>query len=230
MRRIVSLGTTLGLAALVAASWPPSSEGQAYPVSQRTPPIEGFILGGFSPTAGAAASYLQDGWILDGGFIYWLAHGDMFGLRTDLGYSEHQATSQFQSFGALASGQRVNDGWGSFTSLSSGLMIRAPATHWPRVYGLAQIGVTNTHVRLVQTFYVPGYYCDPFFYYCSFPVVGYASVYSHTINKFSWNLGIGLDFATRGIPAGWFLELQYRRVDTAPRTFEYWPVMVGVRF
>lgn len=223
MRRILALGL------LVAALWLSASHGQPTPASERSPPIEGFIFGGFSRTAGEAASYLQDGWIIDGGFIYWLAHGDTFGLRTDLGYSEHEASDQFLGFGTLASGQRLNDGSGSFSSLSSGLVLRAPGSSWPRLYGLAQLGLTHTHVRLAQTFYLPGYYCDPFFYYCSSPAFGQASVYSHTSDRFSWNLGLGLDFGTHSIP-GWFLELQYRRVENSPHAFEYWPVMVGLRF
>jgi hypothetical protein len=229
MRRIVSLGTALALNALAAAFSLPPCLAQGYPTSQPTRPIEGFFMGGYSPTGGAAATYLQDGWIIDGGFIYWLAHGDTFGLRTDIGYSEHATTDQFLTFGALATGRRVDDGWGSFSALSSGLILRAPASTWPRVYGLAQVGVTNTHVRLAQTFYAPGLYCEPFFYYCSYPLVGYNSAYSHTSNRFSWNVGLGLDFPAPG-ESGWFLEVQYRRVETTPHAFEYWPVMVGFRF
>jgi hypothetical protein len=229
MRRFVLQATALGLLVLWTIFRLQPSHGQGYPESTPSRPIEGLVMGGFSPTSGKAATYLQDGWILDGGFIYWLARGDTLGLRTDLGYSEHQAASQLVVSGALATGHQVDDGWGSFSSLSSGLVLRAPSSHWLRVYGLAQIGVTNTHLRLVQTFYAPGYYCDPFFYYCSYPFVGYASVYSHTTNRFSWNIGAGLDFSTRGIP-GWFVELQYRRIETSPHPFEYWPVMVGLRF
>jgi hypothetical protein len=230
MRRIVTLITTaLGLTTFSAACWLQPSSAQGYPTGEPTRRIEGLIMGGLSPTAGETASLLQDGWIVDGGFIYWLGHSGTLGLRTDIGYSEHQATDQFLTSGERATGQRVDDGWGSFSSFSTGLILRAPPRIWPRVYGIAQVGVTNTHVRLVQTFYVPGYYCDPFFYYCSYPIVGYASVYSHTTNRFSWNIGIGLDFPTQGI-AGWFVELQYRRVESSPQAFEYWPVMVGLRF
>lgn len=229
MRRIVTLGTALGLVALAAAFWPQPCDPQNYPTDQPARPLEGFIMGGFSPTAGDAASYLQDGWIIDAGFIYWLAQGDTFGLRTDIGYSEHEATNQFRALGGLATNQRSNYGWGSFSSFSSGLKMRAPSSFWPRVYGVAQIGVTNTHVRLAQAFYIPYENCDPFFYYCSNPIGGYASGYSYTTNRFSWNVGLGLDFQTPGIP-DWFVELQYRRVQTTPHAFEYWPVMIGFRF
>lgn len=224
MRGKVPLGIALSLT-LTTAFWLQPLYAQGYP----TRPLQGFIMGGFSPTAGNVASYLQDGWIIDGGFNYWLAHGDTLGLRTDLGYSEHQATYQYLTFGGVATYPGANNGWGSFSSLSTGLTWRAPANRWPRVYGLAQIGVTNTHVHLVQTFYVPGYYCDPFFYYCSNPMAGNASVYSHTTNRLSWNVGFGADFTAPGLP-GWFVELQYRRVETSPHAFEYWPVMFGLRF
>lgn len=229
MRRTVTRSTALGLIALGAAFWLQPACGQGYPTAEPTRAIEGFIMGGFSPTAGSGAAYLQDGWIIDGGFIYWLAHGDTFGLRTDIGYSEHQATNQSLALGGLATNQRANYGWGSFSSLSSGLTLRAPPNTWPRVYGLAQIGITNTHVHLVPSFYLPGYYCDPFFYYCGYPSGGYSSVYSYTTNRLSWNVGLGLDFPAPGI-SGWYVELQYRRVQTAPHAFAYWPIMFGLRF
>lgn len=193
------------------------------------PTFQAQFMGGLSGTSGNTASYLDYGWVADGGFIYWLHHGNGLGIRTDLSFSEHQATDQFLDFGQQVTGQEVDDGWGDFAALSTGLMYRMPLGGRAHIYGLGQVGISNVHLRLVQTFFTPGYYCDPFFDYCDYPDVGAASVYSYNSTRFSWNLGIGIDFPGFW-SQNWFIEAQYRRIETSPHPFEYWPLMVGVRF
>lgn len=222
----------LAIASIVAAL--PLSVGSAHSQSyyyapHAAPLIQGQIMGGYSGTSGNASQYLQGGWAIDGGFIYWPDPRRGLGLRTDLSYSRHQATNQFLTFGQNVTGQEVDDGWGEFSSISTGLILRAPLGAWTHVYGLAQIGLSNVHLRLVQTFFAPGFYCDPFFGYCDYPIVGDATVYSYNTNHLSWNVGVGIDFPS-GWGQSWFIEAQYRRIETAPHPFEYWPVMVGVRF
>lgn len=187
------------------------------------------LMGGYSGTSGNAGTYLMGGWAVDGGFIYWLEHDHEFGLRTDLSYSHHQATDQFLAFGQEATGLQVDDGWGGFSAISTGLVIRAPGNSWAHVYGLAQIGLSHVDLRLVQTFFVPGFYCDPFFDYCDYPIVGEDTVYSYHTNRLSWNVGVGVDFPSFA-GQSWFIEAQYRRIEVAPHPFEYWPIMVGLRF
>ena len=221
--------TVAALAALGMALAAQQAAGQGY---YATPLASGFqpqVMAGFSGTSGDAANYLQSGWIVDGGFIYWLPQGRGLGIRTDLSFSDHQATNQFLSFGQEVTGQEVDDGWGSFSSASTGLVYQLPLAARASLYGLAQIGISHVHLRLVQTFFTPGYYCDPFFDYCDYPDVGTASVYSYNANHLSWNVGIGVNFAGYWGQT-WFIEAQYRRIETSPRAFEYWPIMVGLRF
>jgi hypothetical protein len=216
-------------AALIAAlSAPARSQGYYYG-PQAAATFQGQIMGGFSGTSGNTANYLQGGWAIDGGFIYWLHHGEGLGIRTDLSYSDHAATDQFLAFGQQVTGQEVDDGWGNFSAISTGPIYRAALGGWAHVYGFAQVGVSHVHLRLVQTFFAPGFYCDPFFGYCDSPDVGAASVYSYNTNRISWNVGVGLDFPSYWAQS-WFIEAQYRRIDTAPHPFEYWPLMIGLRF
>jgi hypothetical protein len=86
---------------------------------------------------------------------------------------------------------------------------------------------THVHLRLVEGSSRSGSYCAPFFYYCGYPAAG--TVESYDTNHLSWNVGMGIDFATYWTKS-WFVELQYRRIETSPRPFAYWPVMVGLRF
>jgi len=192
------------------------------------PSLQGQLMGGYSATSGAASDYLQGGWVADGGITYWLNHGNGLGLRADLSYSYQPATDQFLSFGQQTTGQEVDDGWGNFSAASAGLIYRAPFIGRSRLYALAQIGISHVHLRLVQTFFVPGFYCDPYFG-CGYPTVGSSSVYVYNTNHLSWNVGIGVEFPSYW-GQDWFIEAQYRRIDIAPRPFEYWPIMVGMRF
>ena len=222
---LAALAATVALG--VVAATPAYSQGAFY--APQAPTFQWQIMGGYSGTSGNTANYLDGGWAVDGGFIYWPNHDEGLGIRTDLSYSSHAATDQFLAFGEQATGEEVDDGWGSFTSLSTGLVYRAPLGAWAHVYGLAQVGVTHTQLRLVQTFYTDDIYCDPFYGYCSYPDVGAASVYSYNTNHLSWNVGVGVDFPSHWAGT-WFIEAQYRRVEIAPHPFEYWPIMVGLRF
>src|SRR5579871_5513474 len=154
-----SIGAMFIVVALIA-SWSAPARSQGYYYGpQATPAFQGQIMGGLSGTSGNTSAYLQSGWAIDGGFIYWLRHGEGLGIRTDLSYSEHQATSQLLAFGQQVTGQEVDDGWGDFSSISTGLVYRAPLGNWMHIYGLAQVGISHVHLRLVQTFFVPGFYC-----------------------------------------------------------------------
>lgn len=159
-------------------------------------------MGGFSATSGDEGTLLQDGWIVDAGFIYWLDHGDGFGLRTDASYSDHAAAAQFRAFG---------DGWGDVSAAATGPIYRLPLASGLHLYGLAQVGVSHVRLRLFEG------------------GNAYSSVESYSSNRLSWDLGMGLDLATYWRER-WFIEVQYRRIEISPRPFEYWPVMVGVRF
>lgn len=205
------------------------AQSQGYYQPRSAPLIQGQIMGGFSSTSGNTAQYLQGGWAIDAGFIYWPGTSASLGIRTDLSYSQHQATDQFLAFGQSVTGQEVDDGWGDFSAISTGLMLRAPLGSWAHLYGLAQVGLSHVNLRLAQTFFVAGFYCDPFFDYCDYPVVGDSTVYSYDTSRLSWNVGVGVDFAS-GWGRSWFIEAQYRRIETTPHAFEYWPVMVGLRF
>ena len=190
--------------------------------------IQGHIMGGYSPTSGVTSDFLQDGWIIDGGFTFW-PQGVPLGIRTDLSYSGHQATNQFLALGQAATGLEVDDGSGSFSSLAAGLVFRPRQYGLARFYGLAQAGATRVREQLTQTFFVAGSYCDPFFYYCGYQYgTGDAIVYDYATTKFSWNVGLGVEFPTYW-GSSWFLEAQYRRVETQ-QPLEYWPIMVGIRF
>jgi opacity protein-like surface antigen len=227
LMRIVSAGVAL---AIIISG--PVARAQAYePYGYGGPAanvLQGHIMGGYSAPSGATSNYLQGGWIIDGGVTFW-PHAGPLGLRADVSYSAHNATSRFLDFGQQLTGQQVDTGWGDFASVAGGLVFR-PRQYGPaHFYGLAQIGATRVQLRLEQIFGAPGFYCDPFFDYCASTFdYGAATVFDATTTKLSWNLGLGVEFASYW-GSNWFIETQYRRVETQ-QPFEYWPFTVGIRF
>jgi hypothetical protein len=211
------LAKALSAITLAATLYVPATHAQG-DYAQPAPTFQGQIMGGFSATSGDEGTYLQDGWVIDAGFIYWLNHGDGLGVRTDASYSDHQATDQYRAFG---------DGWGDVSAAATGLVYRTSLNGWAHFYGLAQVGISHVRLRLVETSSQSNSYCAPFFYYCGYPTAG--TVESYDTNHLSWDLGMGVDFATYWTES-WFVEVQYRRIETSPHPFEYWPVMVGLRF
>jgi hypothetical protein len=211
------LAKTMSAATIAAMLYAPAACAQA-DSAQLARTFQGQIMGGFSATYGDEGTYLQSGWVIDAGFIYWLNHGDGFGIRTDASYSDHQATDQFRAFG---------DGWGDVSAAASGLVYRTSLNSWAHFYALAQVGVSHVRLRLVERAPLSSSYCAPFFYYCGYPTPGTAESYG--TNHLSWDVGMGIELATFWVQS-WFVEVQYRRIETSPRPFEYWPVMVGLRF
>lgn len=194
-----------------------------------SPVFQGHVMTGYSATSGATANYLQGGWIIDGGVTYWPRPDYHLGLRADASYSAHNATNQFIASGEAATNEEVDYGNGGFTALQLGPVYRTHLAGNSQIYGFAQGGFTRVHLELGQTYYVPGYYCDPFFGYCDgFYDVGESSVYDFSTTKFSWDVGLGVEFPS---PWGnsWFVEAQYRRVESQ-QPMEYWPITVGLRF
>jgi hypothetical protein len=188
---------------------------------QPPPPLQGLILGGFSGNSGASGDYLQNGWIAAAGFIWWADPYRQLGLRTDLSNSYDAANHQY-----LASEGMFTHGWGDFTTLSTGLQYRPPLLSWPRLYVLAQVGVTHTRLWLSESLSDNGYYCDPYYYYCSYGPS--TTISDENANSFSWNVGVGLDFPLyRGNSL--FVEAQFRRIQMTP-PLDYWPITVGLRF
>lgn len=229
MKNRVSTGLAVVCVSLWAVPSPPANA-QSYDYVYTRPGAslwQGHVMGGYSATSGAASDYLQGGWALDAGVTFWPGGGQV-GIRGDVGYSAHNVTNQFIDVGQAATGELVNDGSGDFTSVLAGPVFRVPVGRGA-VYALAQAGFAHVHMELDQTFYIPGYYCDPFFGYCGYDYgLGSAEIYNYSTNKFSWDVGLGVEFPSHW-GQSWFIEAAYHRVET-PQPLVYWPITVGVRF
>lgn len=216
----------LTAAGLAAAAPPASAQGYGS-YAPRSEVFQGHVMLGYSLTSGTTADFLEDGGLIDGGFSFF-PEGGPVGLRVDLSYGYHNATSQLLQYGEQSTGYAVDNGYGEIGAVSVGAVVRAAWSSHSHVYALAQIGESDVRVQLNQSNNGSGSYCNPF--YCGSDYNGRDSttVYDRSIDRFSWNLGVGVEFPLRG-GQNLFLEAQYRRIET-PTPLEYWPLAVGWRF
>ncbi|HEV2270969.1 MAG TPA: hypothetical protein VGR92_16065, partial [Steroidobacteraceae bacterium] len=94
---------------------------------------------------------------------------------------------------------------------------------------LAGVGVAHRRIALTQTVAFGGYVCDAWFGYCDYGLVpGDVIVASDNTTRFTWNAGVGLDFALWNGQT-FFVEARFTRMQTAQPT-DFVPIRVGLRF
>ncbi len=217
---------TLSMGVLACATLPVRAQGYG-DYAPRSEVFQGHVMLGYSLTSGTTATYLEDGGLIDGGFSFF-PEGGPLGLRVDLSYGYHNATNQLLQYGAQTTGYAVDNGYGEIGAVAVGAVLRGTWTGHSHVYALAQIGDSDVRVQLNQSNNGSGNYCNPFYCGSNSNYYDSTTVYDRSINRFSWNLGVGVEFPLRG-RQNVFLEAQYRRIET-PTPLEYWPLAVGWRF
>ena len=199
--------------ALLGGGAPALAQVYQYPPAR---PLQWFIDGGASITAGTTADFLDSGWSIGTGFTLRPVPGQPFMLRADVNYSRFNATNQLISLG-----QAVN-GYGQTVTAFLNGVLEAPVSAWTRFYVTGGVGLGYRRIELTQN----GFLCDPFF--CGPGFGGNTVVASDSTTRFAWNAGVGVDFA---LPAGqsWFVEARYERIETQEPT-EFIPIRFGLRF
>jgi opacity protein-like surface antigen len=190
----------------------------AYPADR---PVQFFIDGGASITAGDAASDFDNGFTIGGGVNINPQPGVPLGLRFELNYARFSATNAFLNANEAATGTPIDDGSMQTVTGFADLVLRTPINPWVHVYALGGVGLGYRRIELTQN----GFFCDAFF--CG-PGGAHDVIASNDVTKFAWNAGAGIDFA---LPGGqsWFVEARYERIETQSPT-EFIPIRVGWRF
>ena len=184
---------------------------------------------GYSPTIGTTSQYFQGGWTLGGGLTWQPRPTVPIALRADVEYSQFNATRNLIAINEAADQTQIDGGYGDVIGLNVDAEYRVPIS--PRVTGftLVGIGVDHMHIGLTQTVAFGSYLCDPWFGYCAYGLVpGQVEVASGSATRFSWNAGVGLDFALSDGQT-LFVEARYQRIQTTQPT-EFVPITVGLRF
>jgi opacity protein-like surface antigen len=205
--------------ALLGGGAPAFAQVYQYPPAR---PLQWFIDGGASITAGTTADFLDSGWSIGTGFTLRPVPGQPFMLRADVNYSRFNATNQLISLGQAVNQTPVDNGYGQTVTAFLNGVLEAPVSAWTRFYVTGGVGLGYRRIELTQN----GFLCDPFF--CGSGFGSNAVVASEATTRFAWNAGVGVDFA---LPAGqsWFVEARYERIETQEPT-EFIPIRCGLRF
>ena len=184
---------------------------------------------GYDATTGQIKSFLDGGWTIGGGFTWQPDFSSPLALRTDLNYSRFQATRQLIGINAAADQTEIDDGYGEIVDFAVDGEYRMPLSPYLTGFAVAGVGIAHRHIALTQTVAVGGYVCDYWFGYCDFGLVpGDVVVASDNTTQFTWNAGLGLDFALGGGQT-FFVEARFMRMQTAQPT-DFVPIRVGLRF
>jgi opacity protein-like surface antigen len=215
---------------------------QNYYLQQVPPPkeplVHGFFEGGYSETVGKTSDYLQGGYAVGAGFSVAPAAGSPVDFRFDVNYARNGATNALLAL-SQTTNSSINEGNARIWSATLDLEFRIPLGGGVQAYFLGGGGAYNTRIAFRKPVFVNGgyyggafggYYCDPFYGFC-YGGYGEENVASHTVTKFGWNAGMGLNFPLEN-GASWFLEGRYNRiqVNNASIPIAYVPIMIGLRF
>lgn len=191
--------------------------------------IHWHIEGGYAPTAGRTADYLNGGASFGGGFTFTPAEGSPFSLRTDLNYSQYGATRNLIYQGEQQTQTAIDDGTGRIVDLDVDGVLNIPLSPRVRGYMFAGVGAAYRRIELTQTVGYTGYYCDDWYGFCGIGVFpGDVLVQSEETTRFAWNAGVGLEFPMYSGQT-LFVEARYNRIETN-RPTEFIPIRVGLRF
>jgi opacity protein-like surface antigen len=216
---------------------PPQYYYQQVP-SEKVSLVHGYLQGGYSETAGRTSNYLQGGYVAGAGFSVAPAPGSPVAFRFDFSYARNNATTAFLEANQSIN-SAINEGSERIWSGTLDLEFRVPLGGGVHAYFLGGGGAYNTRLTFREPVFIHGgyyggwdgsYYCDPFMGFCG-GGYGEVNVASHSVTKFGWNAGAGLDFPL-GNGASWFLEGRYHRVrvSNASIPIAYIPITIGLRF
>jgi opacity protein-like surface antigen len=217
--------------------YPPQYYYQQVP-AQKEWLVHGYIEGGYSETVGKTSDYLQGGYSVGAGFSVAPAPGSPVAFRFDVHYAQNNATTAFLGLNQ-STNSAINEGNERIWAGTLDLEFRVPLGGGVHFYLLGGGGAYNTRLSFREPVFLRGgyydgyggyYYCDPFMGFCG-GGFGEINVASHTVTRFGWNAGAGLDFPLDN-GASWFIEGRYNRirVSNASIPIEYVPITIGLRF
>jgi opacity protein-like surface antigen len=216
-----------------APSVPPTPV-RVLPTPVREPLVHWHIDGGWSDPVGRTANYLQGGYSVGAGFSVAPAHDSPLDFRFDANYDRNDATRELVALNQNASGA-INRGNASIWNGTLDLELHVPFGGGVRGYVFGGGGAYNTTVSFREPFftrggyYGGGYYCNPFAGFCG--GFGEFNAASHTITKFGWNAGAGLEVPLES-GVKFFVEGRYNRIEETNATIplSFVPITVGLRF
>jgi opacity protein-like surface antigen len=179
---------------------------------------------GYSMVQGTPGQVFDDGWTLGFGGVVRPWAKKPLGIRWDFAYDWWDVNT-----GELPDHQvRIDDGDGDQWSLRSGLQFESHGDKVKFIGGVG-IGAYRLHANLTQEVLVPGWICDPYWYWYCYPglVQGDVILSNKTLTKFGYYATAGLSFPLTNSDI--YIEAQYHWVNVE-NYYETFPIVLGWRF
>jgi len=180
---------------------------------------------GYSMVQGKASEALEDGWTIGFGGVVRPWPKKPLGIRWDFTYDWWDVnTGNIRSLDGL----REDDGDGDQWTLRSGIQYESQGDHAKFIGGVG-IGAYRLNANISETVIVPGYICDPYWWWYCYPglVEGDVILSNKTLTKFGYYATAGVSFPLTNSDI--YIEAQYHKVNVE-EYFETLPVVIGWRF
>ena len=184
-----------------------------------------YLAGGYSISAGEAASLLDNGWNLGTGLQWRLPPGPV-SLRLSVEYSHNKATNQMLGEGSPANQTRIDHGWSELFSTDVDAVYHIPLSRSISAYVMAGGGGAIRRMSLTHTVGSRPY-CNDWAGFCDVGAhPGDVLLDSDKTGRWEWNTGAGLSFSLGGEDA-FFVEARYIEVQTPVPTRSF-PIRIGL--
>jgi opacity protein-like surface antigen len=180
---------------------------------------------GYSMVQGKASDALEDGWTIGFGSVIRPWAKKPFGIRWDFTYDWWDVnTGNIPELDGI----RVDDGDGDQWTLRTGIQYESHGDKAKFIGGVG-IGAYRLNANISETVIVPGYICDPYWWWYCYPglVEGDVLLRNKTLTKFGYYATAGVSFPLSNSDI--YIEAQYHRVNVE-EYFETLPIVIGWRF
>jgi opacity protein-like surface antigen len=179
---------------------------------------------GYSMQQGAAGDFFDDGYTIGWGAVVRPDPAKPIGYRFEMSYDWWDAnTGNLPDYGVT-----VDDGDATQWRISAGIQFESKGDSAKFIGGVG-IGGYRLHADLTNTVVVPGWVCDPYWYWYCYPgwVEGDVILADKTLTKFGYYATAGVSFPLTNSEI--YVEAQYHWVNVE-QYFETFPIVIGWRF
>jgi len=184
---------------------------------------------GFSGIVGKTGDAVDNGWTIGFGAVWAPSPSSPVSLRFGLAYDWWDVhTGDLDLDSVPGPETRIDDGDLNQWSLKAGVMWESKGDRARMTVG-AGIGGYREYAKVSQYAYVPGYICDPWYWWYCYPglVQGEINLADKSLTKFGYYASIGVTFPLQSSEI--FVEAQYHWVNIESY-FKTYPIVIGWRW
>ena len=193
-------------------------------------PVSWQIDLGYSMVQGMTGDVLDNGYTVGFGAVLRPNPKTPIGYRFELAYDWWDVnTGNLDVEDSIPGAEvQIDDGDGNQWSMRAGIQYESQGDR-ARFVGGAGIGGYRLHANVTNTVLVPGYICDPYYWwYCYYGLVeGDVILGDKTLTKFGYYANLGVVFPLTN--SEFYIEGQYHWVNVETY-FETIPIVIGWRF